>query len=213
MKVLFLVSLLAAIVGCNKAQLPVQPPNANTNQNTNEPNTTSKPEQSQNKVVPPQKNVVELHRNRYTNYVYGFSIPVPKGFVAFSSKPPAPDHGAGIHLSEDPASLLYVHASFNGSSYASLDELADTQLKWLQEKFPDAVLLKKEQTQLSGLSAQRLTMKYTKEGIKWVEVSVVAFRASRRLISVCSQQEINDPLNIVYIASLSTQRKNVLLRM
>lgn len=133
MKILFLVSLLASFVTCTETQLSVQPQNQNPNQNINASITTSKLEQSSNKVISPQKNEVELHRNHYTNYVYGFSIPVPKGFVAFSSKEPAPNHGAGIYLSENPASLLYAHASFNGSSHASLGELADTQLKWLQE--------------------------------------------------------------------------------
>lgn len=204
MKILFLASLLASIVVCNETQLLVQSHNQNPNQNTRASNRTSKPKQSLNEVVPPQKNVVESHKNRYTNYVYGFSIPVPKGFAAYSSKPPAPDHGAGIDLSEDPATHLNVHASFNGSSYASLDELADTQLKWLQEKFPDAVLLKREQTQLSSLSALRLTMKYSKEGIKWLEISVVAFRMSPQLVSATSQKVINNPLGIVYIASLTT---------
>ena len=189
-KFAFLVGLLIAIVACVSSTATIT--NSNTNTIPMFASTISPtPKLTPDKVIPSGLKDGVAQKRRYTNYVYGYSVPVPKELVAYSSPPPLPQHGAGIIISENPDSYLYVDGSYNALFWKTLDETADAHLNWLKEDFPNTRLQKKESARLGNLPALRFAAKYDRDGVSWVNETIMAFRG-------------NDEVNIVYTASFDT---------
>lgn len=118
------------------------------------------------------------YRNRYSNYVYAYSVEIPRGLVGYSDPDPLPKHGIGITLSKQSNSYLWVDGSYNALFLESLDAAADQHLEWLADEGTDIEMLRREKTRLGKLPAMRLAARYKSlaTGEMWVQDLVVAFR-------------------------------------
>ena len=118
------------------------------------------------------------YRNRYSNYVYAYSVEIPQGLVGFSDPDPQPKHGIGITLSKQPKSYLWVDGSYNAAFLESLDAVVKQHLEWLADDGTDIEVLRREKTYLQKLPAMRLVARYKSLATGEVRVQdlVVAFR-------------------------------------
>lgn len=104
----------------------------------------------------------------YSNFVYGYSVKIPKGLVAYNAPAPAPQHGYGIVLSWEPRAYIYVDASYNSSDANNAKEIEDTHLKWLQEESAEIISIEKTRSRLGPLSARRYVAKRTCKKLKGI---------------------------------------------
>ena len=189
----FLVTLFAAVVGCVSSTATIT--HSNVNAIPIVPLTiTPTPEIKTDEIIPSGLKDGVAHKKRYYNYVYGYSVPVPRKLTAYSSPPPLPQHGVGIIISENLNSYLFVDGSYNALLWKTLDEAAENHLEWLKKDFPNAQLKKKETFRLGNLPALRFAAKYNRDGINRVDETIIAFRGK-------------EEVNIVYTISFDTTEK------
>lgn len=100
------------------------------------------------------------HKGQYHNSVYGFSVVIPKGMTGMSSRPPNPQHGIKINLSEKPESYLWVMANYDATGLGSLDKIAINQLDYLKEKNSEVKEISKSFIQVNKNRAVRLIVEY-----------------------------------------------------
>ena len=133
----------------------------------------------------------------YANPVYGYSVDIPRGEVAYGSRAPNPNHGIGIILSWNPRAYIYFdgsHAVFDDEleRELSLDAIADYHLR--VEKAGALSVLSTHVTDdhLGVLPAKRLVIEYTCPSVPGIFVTehVVALGGG-----------------IVYSASLSSPKE------
>ena len=80
-----------------------------------QPSESRPPEQSREKVVSGGKSIGKrVFRGSYANRQYGYSVVIPKGLVGTNARDPAPDHGIGITLSEQPKAHIWTSGLYNG---------------------------------------------------------------------------------------------------
>ncbi|MCI0489344.1 MAG: hypothetical protein L0229_22355 [Blastocatellia bacterium] len=118
------------------------------------------------------------HTGRYDNYVYYFSLVIPRGLIGYSAPEPAPAHGVAILLSKKPDTWIYAGAHYNATFLESLDAALDQHLEWIKDKGTDIEVMKRERTFLNKLRAMRLAVRYKnkKTGRIRIEDEVIAFR-------------------------------------
>lgn len=115
-----------------------------------------------------------LYRN--PNYLYSFTIPA--GMVCLSDPPPAPHHGCGIDLSEDPRAYVWADGSYNSLDRVSPDDAMRDNFDSLMKEGTEIVVLKRSSMSLDGLPAERLIVRYKHREDKesTVEDAVIALR-------------------------------------
>lgn len=102
----------------------------------------------------------KVRRGQYTNYEYGYTVSIPKGFVGISDPSPQPQHGFGITLSKQPKAEILVGGTYNAAEYESLDEAVDADLDWLKKQVTELEVLKRAPTTLGNLQAMQLMVRY-----------------------------------------------------
>lgn len=100
------------------------------------------------------------HKGQYRNHVYGFSVVIPKGMTGTSSRPPNPQHGIKVNLSEKPESYLWAMANYDATGLGSLDKIAINQLDFLKEKNTEVKEISKSFLQVNKNRAVRLIVEY-----------------------------------------------------
>jgi hypothetical protein len=99
-------------------------------------------------------------KDRYSNHDYGYSVRIPKGLTALQSRPPFPNHGFVIELSEHPKASLSVDASYNAAEWSSFAEAIAGHLEYFKHDVGGEVsVVARTPTLLGGLRAIRFTMK------------------------------------------------------
>lgn len=99
-------------------------------------------------------------KDRYSNYDYGYSVRIPAGLTALQSRPPFPNHGFVIQLSDHPKADLSVSASYNGAEWNSFDDAINAHLDYFKNKVGGEVgIVARVPVVLGGLRAIRFTMK------------------------------------------------------
>ena len=64
-----------------------------------------------------------IHRGRYINYGWGYSVLIPEGYVGIKDPAPNPAHGFTITLARRPESEIRVYNSYDGLlEHPDLDE-------------------------------------------------------------------------------------------
>ncbi len=157
------------------------------------------PEQSREKpdsgVKPAGRRVF---RGRYYNRQYGYSVTIPKGLVGTNAADPAPDHGIGITLSEQPKAHIWTSAYYIGDPEASVDKDVDNFIEYTK-KYDASWLevLGREPARLHNLPAVRAVLRYQarETGEVMINDSVTAFRTGA---------ETGVPDGITYAVGLST---------
>ena len=132
---------------------------------------------------------IPAFEGRYSNYDYAYSVQIPDGMIGFGAC--HTNHGFGINLMDPtsrlwleqakggifPRSYLSVDASYSAEYWQSLNQAANSELKYLREDGAFNIeLVNKTRTRLSGLPAVRLVLKYDESGETMVKVLVIAFR-------------------------------------
>lgn len=100
------------------------------------------------------------NKGRYRNYVYGFSVTIPKGMLGISSRPPNPQHGIKVTLSEKPESYIWAMANYDATGLGSLDKIASSQLDFLKEKNTEIKEVSRQVILVSRHKAVRLIVEY-----------------------------------------------------
>ena len=110
------------------------------------------------------------YTSRYRNYEFGFSLNIPHDLVGYAQAPPAPDHGVGILLSQEPRSYMYVGADWSSSEYESLVSAKRDHLEWIK-KDSQAVISVKDLTASPRLfKSIRFLVRYTCPNSKLIYV-------------------------------------------
>jgi hypothetical protein len=119
-------------------------------------------------------------KGRYFNYEYGYEVLIPKGFVAYSPKPPSPQHGVDIDLSGKRKARIWVVGNYNAAEYSTLDEVIDENLERLNKQQKNIEVIARTKTSLDTLAAVRLTVRYKPSNSDdvMIEDLVSAIRAS-----------------------------------
>jgi hypothetical protein len=99
-------------------------------------------------------------KGRYSNYDYAYSVQIPKGLTALQSRPPFPNHGFVIQLSDHPKADLAVDASYNAAEWSSFNDAINAHLGYFKDEVGGEVgVVGRAHTFLGGLRAIRFTMK------------------------------------------------------
>lgn len=97
----------------------------------------------------------------YRNFPYGFRVRIPRGLTAYGSPAPAPSHGAGIILSWEPRSYLYVDGTYNVLDFASLEAVADQAEGFVRQDALKVIGVARTPAWLGRYRALRITMHHT----------------------------------------------------
>lgn len=149
-----------------------------------------------NVVLCQEEGLSGVDGTRYVNYKYGYSVLIPKQMRIAAPKPPAPQHGFKIKLSEHPSAVIWVEGSYNAALWHSLNEVLEGHLDYLKEEVGvELEVLARSPVDLSGLEAVRLALKYKKQGSGEIvrEDFIVAMRHQK-----------NVPVGVVYELGLTT---------
>lgn len=99
-------------------------------------------------------------KNLYSNYDYAYSVRIPRGLTAFQSRPPFPNHGFVIKLSDHPEAELAVSASYNAAEWSSFDDAVNAHLRYFKDEGGGEVgVISRAPAVLGGFKAIRFTMK------------------------------------------------------
>lgn len=98
---------------------------------------------------------------RYSNFVYGYAVKIPKELTAYNNPPPSPQHGFGIVVSWEPRAYIYFDGSYNAGDAKNGEEIEQTYLKWLGEESAQILSIQKYKSRLGRLSARRYVAKHT----------------------------------------------------
>jgi hypothetical protein len=97
----------------------------------------------------------------YRNYPYGYRVRIPRGLAAYGTPAPAPSHGAGIILSWEPRSYLFVDGTYNVLDFASLADAADQAEGFVREDALKVLNVVRRRARLGRYPALRITMRHT----------------------------------------------------
>jgi hypothetical protein len=113
---------------------------------------------------------------RYYNFVYGYSVRIPKGLAGYNTAPPSPQHGFGVVLSWEPRSYVYFDGSYNSSEAKNAKEIEEAHLKWLEEKSAQVTGVERFNLHLGPLRARRYVARHTCKKVQgeFVEDTVIA---------------------------------------
>lgn len=119
---------------------------------------------------------------QYTNHVYGYSVVIPQGLRGFSSPPPAPQHGFGVPIGNEPRSYLMVSGSWNSLEYENVQRAADAEVESIRERHK-VVSVDFRKARLDGLDARRVVIHYTcgTPPTEFVEDTTIAIAAGKVL--------------------------------
>ena len=98
---------------------------------------------------------------QYTNCDNGYAITIPGNFTARSTPPPAPQHGIGIWLSEDPSGYIGVDGSFNTLEWESLEQAVTWHIDRRHEDARELLSVQKFHIKLDTLPAIRCVIRYS----------------------------------------------------
>lgn len=198
--------LLLLSVGCRNAGAPARPINAQGGQQGGRsptPAGSSSPQE-----VPAQEEVArdalsrgyKVHRQRYSNYEYGYSVLIPNGLVGISNPSPSPQHGFEIVLSKRPAAGIRVDGNYDAELYGSLEGAAEARLRWLKREnnLSEVEVLRSEQATLQNLQAVRQSVRFNDPGSG--EMMILDFIAAIR----SEDEGGEDETRVLYTISLST---------
>ncbi len=141
----------------------------------------------------------------YENYVYGYSVRIPRGMIGLGSRPPAPQHGFVIDLDRPrstawpdpdnyPKSYLDVDGSYNSLEWKRPGDAVKSHLSYLRQKGRDVRVQLDERTTLGGLPAAHVVARYAEGGAEMLSEVVIAFRAGDdRIASPVYTLELNTP--------------------
>ena len=116
-------------------------------------------------------------RGLYSNYDYGYSVSIPKGLSGFRAAAPAPNHGFGIALSENPKSFVWVDASYNAAFWKSFNDAIQAHMEHIKDRGVNVELVQKERTRIASLPAIRFIIEYnTNSDERMVNEIILAFR-------------------------------------
>jgi hypothetical protein len=137
----------------------------------------------------------------YENHQYEYSVMIPDGFRGFKAKPPAPDNGFFIPLTEGRSAKIDVDANYNTLEYKSVREAASGENAWFVERCASGLRTVSNPTTLGSMAAI------------FIEVSCMERGSSRSLVldSVVALRPTNSDYitTVVYSVSLiSTQKRH-----
>jgi len=143
----------------------------------------------------PKSRAEVVHKGRYFNHNYGYSVFLPSGLIGTSDPPPLPQHGFGITLSRNPSAYIWVDGSFNAADWASLDEAIDYRLDTIKEREGNSEVLSRISTRLHRLPAIRFTVRYKgpSTGEPIVEDVIIAIRKRRRDVGIVYATGLTTP--------------------
>lgn len=122
-----------------------------------------------------------IHRGRYTNQEYGFSVVIPEGYVGVKDPEPNPAHGFWIVLSRRPKATINVYGNYDAANYTSLDEAVDAQLRYVKSDGTGIEVLSREPMKLQSLPATRVVARYRDpaSGATMIQDLITSFRWQR----------------------------------
>jgi hypothetical protein len=135
-------------------------------------------------------------KGRYSNYDYGYSVRIPRGLTALQSRPPFPNHGFIIELSEHPKAELGVSASYNAAEWNSFDDAVNAHAGFFKSKVGGEVsVVARAPAVLGGLKAVRFTLKPKTSAAKDPEVREVllAFRKAAGEVGIVYEIVLTTP--------------------
>jgi len=135
-------------------------------------------------------------KGRYSNYDYAYSVQMPKGLTALQSRPPFPNHGFVIQLSDHPKAGLAVSADYNAAEWSSFDDAINAHLGYFKDEVGGEVsVVARAPTVLGGLRAIRFTMKQKNPTSNDPEVNevVLAFRKAPGEVGIVYEISLTTP--------------------
>ncbi len=132
-------------------------------------------------------NGTKILNGQYINYNYGYSVVIPKGLVAITAPPPAPQHGFSIELSKKPESYIWVDGSYGEKEeIVSLEVAVDKHLDWFKTEGIDIVVLKRSLIRLHNLQAMQLVIGYKdiKSNKSMLHEKIIAISKKKRKIGI-----------------------------
>lgn len=135
-------------------------------------------------------------KGQYSNYDYGYSVQIPKGLTALGSRPPFPNHGFMIQLSDHPKAELSVSASYNAAEWSSFNDAINAHLGYFKRAVGSEVsVVARVPTILGGLRAIRFTMKPKTSAANDREVREVllAFRKAPGEVGIVYEISLTTP--------------------
>ncbi|MBD0369931.1 MAG: hypothetical protein ICV60_03690 [Pyrinomonadaceae bacterium] len=127
---------------------------------------------------------VSIHKGKYDNYEYGYSVVIPEGLQGISSPPPMPQHGFYIDLfatgvSDNPR--ITVFAMYNIFSWSSLDDAVKASIDSFKKDKIEFVILEQSLTKLDNVPAVRLVTRHEdlKSGESVIAAEIMALRKDR----------------------------------
>lgn len=135
-------------------------------------------------------------KGQYSNYDYGYSVRIPKELTALGSRPPFPNHGFVIELSDHPKASVSVDASYNAAEWSSFNNAINAHLGYFKDAVGSEVrVVARAPTVLGGLRAIRFTMKPKTSGGNDPEV---------REVLLAFRKAAGEEIGIVYEIVLTT---------
>lgn len=131
----------------------------------------------------------------YVNERYGYSVDIPPGDVGLSDRPPAPNHGFVVQLSNDPERLIVIDGSYNAPGLVSLDAFARFKLDSLKQRgATDCETLLIEATFLGDkIPALHLRVAYTISGEGMLYDGFLAIRKEHHKDQVLYEVGLSTP--------------------
>lgn len=138
---------------------------------------------------------VSTHVGRYMNSNYGYSFLVPEGFKAISDRPPSPQHGVLITLSESPQASIWIGGSYNTDEYSTAREAVDDDLRMITKSGSVILSSHKEAMRLDGLSAMRSIVRHREKSSRdtLVQDLVVCIRNQKNKDSIVYEIYLSTP--------------------
>ncbi len=99
-------------------------------------------------------------RDRYVNIDYQYEVRIPRGFVAYNSPPPNPQHGFGIRLGAPGQGYLWVDGSWNSAEHRSAREAAEEFLGYVKSDRARILDVKHERALLGSEAGDRMLVRY-----------------------------------------------------
>ena len=134
-------------------------------------------------------------KGRYSNYDYAYSVNIPKGLTGYRAAAPAPNHGFGITLSEQPKSSVWVDASYNAAFWKSFDDAIQAHIGYINDRGVNAKLERKERATIAGLPAIRFVIEYQAKDSneQMIDETILAFRKGPGGVGIVYILELDAP--------------------
>jgi len=102
----------------------------------------------------------QMWRGEYVNSVYGYSMIIPKGFVAIGPPAPWPQHGVDIQLTRTSDAHIFTNGDFSASDYQSLEAVVTSDLEDAKNSRTSLIVANRGARRLGPLRAIETVFKY-----------------------------------------------------